>query len=156
MMAASRGWIAATLGLALVVGLSAGVLLDRFVLTGLEMRVASGPRAAERDGARDSQDASRDRGDDRHREPLLDRLTRELQLSEAQTRDLEQVLASNAERARQYWSQSRGQYDALREEFREAIRGVLTDEQRARFDDMLTRGQQRRDERRRRQSDERD
>lgn len=157
MLPASRGWMAATLGMSLVVGASAGVMLDRFVFTTPEQHVDSGMAAEAGDEpAEDPDSRTGDRSDERRREPLLDRLTRELELTEAQRADLDDVLASNRERARQYWKESRGQYDALREEFREAIRGVLTDEQRTRFNEMLARSQQRRDERRRRQTTERE
>lgn len=145
--AASRGWMGAALGLTLVVGVSLGVALDRFVLTTPEAHVAADPPArAEGDASRSG---NANGGSSRHREPLLTRLTRELELTADQQADLEAVLASNRERADSFWKQSRGGYRSLREEFRDAIRAVLTDDQRERFNAMLTRDEERRQQRRR-------
>jgi len=134
---ASRGWMATALGLTLVVGVSAGVALDRFVLTTPEVHLP-----ADRSSRGSRTDTRNDDG--RHGGSLLTRLTRELDLSTDQHEQLEAVLAGNRERADAYWKTSRGEYAALREEFRTAIRGVLTDAQREQFNRLLQRDEERR------------
>lgn len=137
MTRASSVWMAAALGLTLVVGVSAGVALDRFVLTTPEAHLPANrsPRATTTDTRDD---------DGRHGERLLTRLTRELELTAEQHDQLEAVLANNRERADAYWKTSRGEYTALREEFRAAIRSVLTEPQREQFNQLLQRDEERR------------
>ncbi len=152
MQLVTRVWMTAALGVTLVLGLSLGILLDRFALTTPETHVVSEP--AEAAGGGRGREARSDRTDNRrHREPLLDRLTRELELTSVQHDSLETVLSANRERARASWRDWRGQYDAMREEFRDDIRAVLSDAQSTEFDEMLARDEERRQERRRRQSD---
>ena len=142
---ASRGWMGAALGLTLVVGVSLGVALDRFVLTTPEAYVEADTEASDARG----NDRSENADGGRHRERLLTRLARELELTAPQQAEVETVLANNRERADSFWKESRGGYRALREELRDAIRAVLTDDQSERFNQMLARDEERRQQRRR-------
>lgn len=129
MKPASRKWMWASLLLTLIVGMGMGVAIDRLAL--------------ERDGRGGDR---RDRG-----ARLAARLNSELQLTPEQQVKVEATLASNRERAQQFWNESRSAYETLREEFRRDIRALLTPEQQERFDEMV----QRDDERRRRREEHR-
>ena len=119
----------ASLFLTFIVGMGMGVAVDRLAL--------------ERDG----------RGGDRQNrgERLAARLASELQLTSEQQAKVEAALASNRERAREFWRESQTSYETLRKEFRQDIRALLTPEQQVRFDEMI----QRDDERRRRREERR-
>ena len=118
----------ASLLLTLIVGMGMGVAIDRLALEG------------DRRGG--------DRGDRGAR--LAARLTSELQLTPEQQAKVEAALASNRERAREFWRESQTAYETLRKEFRQDIRALLTPEQQERFDEMVQR-----DDERRRQREER-
>ncbi len=122
-----RKWMWASLLLTLIVGMGMGVAFDRLALEG--------------DG----------RGGDRRNRGgrLAAKLTSELQLTPEQQVKVEAALASNRERAREFWRESQSVYETLRKEFRQDIRALLNAEQQARFDEML----QRDDERRRRREE---
>jgi Spy/CpxP family protein refolding chaperone len=118
----------ATLSLALVLGMSLGILLDRFVLDRNDSRT----QRRHTDGS----------------DRFLTKLERELDLSSEQKAQLEKVLSANRQKARDFWKQTRGSYAELREEFRQEIRTVLTPEQQKRFDEMMAEEDARRRERR--------
>lgn len=118
----------ASLLLTLIVGMGMGVAIDRLALEG-----------DRRGGDR------RDRG-----ARLAERLNSELQLTPDQQTKVEAALASNRERARQFWGESRTAYETLRKEFRQDIRELLNPDQQQRFDEMIQR-----DDERRRQREER-
>jgi hypothetical protein len=128
-------WKTVTLGAMLVLGLGAGVLVDRFLLL---------PSVA----------GDVDRGHERHedrRKRFRDRLKQELDLSPEQEARLDEVLTRNHETAERFWSESRREFDELRKAFRQDIRELLNDEQQAAFARMLAEY----DERRRRDDDRR-
>ncbi|MGH9461685.1 MAG: hypothetical protein ACRD1X_10745 [Vicinamibacteria bacterium] len=119
---ASRKWIWASLLSTLIVGMGMGVAMDRLVLD----RDARG-------------------GDRRGRvSGLAERLNNELRLTPEQQTKVEAALTANQERAREFWRESQTAYETLRNEFRQDIRTLLTPEQRARFDEMIRRGDDRR------------
>lgn len=120
----STKWMWVTLASVLLLGVGAGVLLDRFVL----MSTALSSSAAERERP----ERHRDRGG-----RFLARLTEDLNLSSEQRAALEGVLSRNHERAHEFWQQSRREFDELRRTFRADIRALLTPEQKPRFDEML-------------------
>ncbi len=127
-MTSSRNWMWATLGLTLIVGMSLGVAFDRLLL--------------EREGSH------------RHGErgaKLLAKLNHELDLDLEQQAALEKTIASNRERAHAFWDESRAAFDTLRQEFRRDIRVLLNPEQKKKFDEMVTRE----DEKRKRRHQER-
>ncbi len=128
-MKPARKWMWVSLVLTLIVGVGMGVAIDRLVL--------------ERDGRGGGR---RDRG-----ARLAERFNRELQLTSEQQAAVEAALASNRERAREFWSQSQASFETLRSEFRQDIRALLNPEQQERFDEMVRRddeGRRRREERR--------
>jgi len=128
MKPASRKWMWASLLLTLIVGMGMGVAIDRLALEGDR-------RGGER----------RDRG-----ARLAARFNSELQLTPEQQAKVEAALASNRERAGQFWGESRAAYETLRKEFRQDIRELLNPDQQQRFDEMIQR-----DDERRRQREER-
>ncbi|MFQ5789116.1 MAG: Spy/CpxP family protein refolding chaperone [Acidobacteriota bacterium] len=114
----SRQWMWLTLALTLVLGMSVGILLDRWVLDPHEGWQSRGHR-------------HRDRG-----ERLLSRLDEELGLSAEQRARLEKLLADNREKAHAFWKETRDAYSQLRQEFRHQIRALLSAEQQERFDEL--------------------
>jgi Spy/CpxP family protein refolding chaperone len=115
----------ATLIATLVLGIGAGVLMDRLVL----LPGTAVPAEA---------DAGAQRSDhDQRRQRFRDRLRDELHLTPEQQTKLAEVLDKNHDVAERFWQDSRRQYEDLRKTFRQDIRALLTDEQRARFDEMV-------------------
>jgi hypothetical protein len=139
-MQSGNKWMGASLVATLVLGAGAGVLVDRLVLLpGTSSRAAA--------------DAGTNRDDhDQRRRRFRDRLHQELHLSVEQQGKLDEVLNANHDIAERFWDDSRRQYEDLRLTFRQDIRALLTDEQRARFDEMVAaiderRARERRDSR---------
>jgi hypothetical protein len=115
----SKKWMYVTLLLTLILGMSLGVLLDRFVLN----------------EARGDTRQSRERRS--HGERFIDHLQSELKLSTEQRENLEQMLAVNREKADAFWKKTRSSYTELRKEFRQDIRKLLTPDQQKRYDELL-------------------
>jgi Spy/CpxP family protein refolding chaperone len=126
----SRKWMYVTLLLILVLGMSLGVLLDRFVLI----------------EARGDTRESRDHRE--HGERFINHLQSELKLSPEQRESLEDKLATNREKAEAFWKETRSSYGELRKEFRKDIRDLLTPDQQKRYDELLAAEDARRRERR--------
>ncbi len=125
MMASAKKWIGVSLLATLLIGVGAGVLVDRFLL-------ASTVHSRARDVDR--------RGDGQHREHggrMVERLRSGLELTEEQATQLEAVMNANHETARKFWGDSRQEYEALRQQFRADIRGLLNNEQQVKFDEMV-------------------
>jgi hypothetical protein len=76
-------------------------------------------------------------------------LQRRLDLSQAQTQQVEQILRETDEKFRQLQRQVDPQFDAIRVESREQIRKVLNPDQLTKFDEMVKRMDARRKARRR-------
>lgn len=115
----------ATLVATLVLGIGAGVLVDRLLIL---------PGTA----ARAEADAGAQRSDhDQRRQRFRDRLRDELHLTAEQQSKLAEVLDANHDVAERFWEDSRRQYEDLRKSFRQDIRALLTEEQRVRFDEMV-------------------
>lgn len=115
----SRKWMWVTLFLTLVLGMSLGTLLDRFVL-----------ESGRSDSGRNHDRSSRS-------ERFIEHLDNELDLSPEQKANLEEVLADNREKADAFWEETRNSYAELRKEFRQDIRALFAPEQQKRFDEML-------------------
>ena len=130
-MTSSKKWMWITLLATLLLGVGVGVLVDRFLL--VPTVLSSGSDRPERWQDRRSR--------------FRARLQEELALGPEQSRDIERVLEGNHETARQFWAESRQQFDALRQQFRSDIRGVLTEEQATRFDELLAEREARRKDR---------
>ena len=115
----SRKWMWVTLLLTLVLGISLGILLDRFVLN-----------TGENDSGSNHDRRSRS-------ERFIERLDNELNLSPEQKASLENVLDANREKADAFWEETRNSYAELRKEFREDIRALFAPEQQKLYDEML-------------------
>ena len=133
---ANRRWRRLTPLLLLVSGFAAGVVASQI----LESR-----RSHDRSRHRDNRATSDrgDRGDDSERgrgrrgAGLREHLQEELGLDEEQQAQLDAFLEANRSEARAFWDDARTGYRELRERFRDQIRGILTEEQRAAFDRLV-------------------
>lgn len=124
-MTSAKKWMGVTLVTTLVIGMGAGILLDRLVLVPtVDSRTSDSERSGER--------RHRDRG---HR--MGERLHSRLGLTDEQVARLEEVMSENHETARQFWRNSREEFETLRQQFRADIRELLTEEQRVAFDEMV-------------------
>ncbi len=130
----SRKWMWITLCLTLILGMSLGVLLDRFVLA--RSGIFSGQSREDRGASHRSREERR-RG-------YLEKLSTELDLSPEQKASLEKVLKANREKTHDFFKESRGAYAKLREGFRDEVRILLTSEQQERFNEILAREHDRR------------
>jgi hypothetical protein len=70
---------------------------------------------------------------------IFDDLTRELDLTADQQKQLSTILEENRARFQAIYEQVRPQYDAARVQGRDRIRAILTAEQRPKFEDFLRR-----------------
>ena len=121
MVASAKKWMGVTLFATLVIGMGAGVLVDRFLL-------ASTLTAHSR--SRDGEHATRGRR-------MVERLRSGLDLTDDQAARLEEVINRNHETAHQYWKDSRQEYEKIRQQFRADIRELLTERQQVKFDEMI-------------------
>jgi hypothetical protein len=71
------------------------------------------------------------------RREFLARLTRELELTREQRRDIEKIISEGQERTRELWQRVEPQVRAELARTRQKIRAELTPEQRARFQELL-------------------
>jgi len=117
-------WVGITLAAVLVLGIGAGVLVDRFLL------LATVESAI-------SPDANREERHDDRAKRFRARLQEELDLTDEQKGRLDEVLARNHETAEQFWRDSRTRFDELRMTFREDIRSLLSPDQKVKFDELL-------------------
>ena len=69
----------------------------------------------------------------------MERLSVELDLSQPQQGDLEEMLESRRVGAREFWEDFRHAYCDVRDRFRSDIRELLEDEQQQKFDQMTQR-----------------
>lgn len=127
MVASAKKWMGVTLVATLVIGVGVGVLVDRFVLAASSV-VHSRARDVDRRGG----DEHRDRGG-----RMVERLRSGLDLTDDQATRLEEVMNQNHETAHEFWTNSRKEYEALRQQFRADIRGLLSDDQQVKFDEMV-------------------
>lgn len=124
MVTAARKWMSVTLVAALAMGVGAGILIDRLLLM---PQVYSSDRGVE----------SSDHDHRDHGRRIMEKLRIELDLTEEQALAVEAAMSENHETARQFWQESRLEFETLRAQFRRDIRAVLTDAQNERFDQML-------------------
>jgi len=124
MVTAARKWMSVSLLATLVIGVGAGVLVDRLLLMPL---VYSSTRDV----------APRGRDHRGHGRQMMERLRAELDLSDAQAEAVSEVMDKNHETAQRFWKESREEFDSLRAQFRRDFREVLTDAQNERFDEIV-------------------
>ncbi|MBZ5554161.1 MAG: Spy/CpxP family protein refolding chaperone [Acidobacteriia bacterium] len=72
-----------------------------------------------------------------HRGEVVDKFTRELNLTPEQTQRLNAIFAENEQKFSELHKSFKPQADAIRQEGRNRIRAMLTDEQKLKFEDML-------------------
>ena len=127
MMASAKKWMGVTLLATLVIGMGAGVLVDRFLLASTSM-VHSRARNVDRRGTGEHSERGRH---------MVERLRSGLDLTDDQAARLEEVMNRNHDTAHQYWKDSRQEYEAIRQQFRADIRELLNEEQQVKFDQMV-------------------
>ena len=81
------------------------------------------------------------------KQQVVRHLTRELNLSEAQVRQVDQIFEDTAKRYSELHKQVDPQFDAIRAHTRDRIREVLRPEQLAKFNEMVRRSDERRKQR---------
>jgi hypothetical protein len=142
MMLQRRGWMWTSLALALIIGASAGVIADRLASD----RPAPQERGSGGSGfvwfTCDGRDIEADpvypyRPE--HRDYLVRRLRKRLDLGAAQVSELETMLEEKRDAARRYWTETRDSYCHMQHSFRMDIRELLTPEQAQTYDELLRR-----------------
>jgi Spy/CpxP family protein refolding chaperone len=141
----NKFWIILSLIVVFAAGVIAGVLFENHILD-------KKPRKSERE-----------RTSDRH--PTLGMLAEELSLTDEQQEKFREIFKNNEERLKKIKGQIHELYDSLRDQLKEEIDSVLTEEQRAKFKAMidkhlserkkLTEGKDRRSERNQRDKGDR-
>ena len=127
MMASARKWMGVTLLATLVIGVGAGVLVDRLLLASTAL-VHSRARDVDRpSGGEHSKRGRR----------MVERLRSRLDLTDDQAARLEEVMNRNHETAHQFWKDSRQEHETIRQQFRADIRELLNEEQQVKFDEMV-------------------
>ena len=77
------------------------------------------------------------------KERLVQRLTRDLNLSDQQVQQLKQIMDETMKKYQELQSQVRPQFDTIRQESHNRIRQILTPEQAQKFDEMVKRFERR-------------
>ncbi|MBZ5538482.1 MAG: hypothetical protein LAO31_21265 [Acidobacteriia bacterium] len=72
-----------------------------------------------------------------HRGEVVEKFTRELNLTSEQTQRLNAIFAENEQKFSELHKSFKPQADAIRQEGRNRIRAMLTDEQKIKFEDIL-------------------
>ncbi len=119
----ARLWLAVFVLVVFAAGLAAGTLLTRRVEFFRGPRVVDFNRRGPVPFARPPE------------ERMIERLSRELDLSDEQRHQLDQVLAERRARLQDFHESVRAEFEREQRELRDAIKNVLTDEQRVRFDE---------------------
>lgn len=125
-MSSAKKWMGVTLLATLLIGAGAGVLVDRFLLSST-VQSPTPDSSSRRDPAEHRDHGGR----------MVERLRSGLELSDEQVTQLTAVMNENHETAREFWGNSRREYEVLRQQFRADIRGLLNDEQQIKFDAMV-------------------
>lgn len=129
-MASAKKWMGVTLLATLVLGMGAGVLLDRFLLASTLPGSTGHSRSRDVDSSPGSEHSKRGRR-------MVERLRSGLDLSDDQAARLEEVIDRNHETAHQYWKNSRQEYEKIRQQFRADIRELLNEGQQLKFEEMI-------------------
>jgi Spy/CpxP family protein refolding chaperone len=116
-------WFAVFVLLVFCLGAAAGVVADRYRAFGgrrpfgVGMMRGGPPRPAE----------------------IADRMSRELNLTDAQRHQLEEVLRRNGDRLEQFRRETGARFEGLRKQLDSEISAILTPEQRAKFEEQRKR-----------------
>ena len=119
----ARLWLAVFVLVVFVAGMAAGTLFTRRVEFFRGPRIEDFNRRGPAPFARPPE------------ERMIERLSRELDLSDEQRRQLDQVLAERRTRLQDFHESVRTEFEQEQRGLRDAIRSVLTDEQRVHFDE---------------------
>jgi Spy/CpxP family protein refolding chaperone len=128
-----RVWLMTFLALVFMVGVSAGVWIDRVWLDHPGFMRGPGPGPG-REGGR-----GRGPGGPPPPDRLIADLDRELDLSDAQENQIRQILDSQRATIRQLQEESRERFNAMQRDLDSAIAAVLTPEQSAKFKEWAAR-----------------
>jgi hypothetical protein len=137
-----------SLSLALLVGVGLGVIADRVLLSGLPV-FADAEAAPEKKAPplwficddRGSLDIEEEPGylyNKRFRAKLLEGLGDELGLTPEQHAEVEAFLEERRHGAHEFWESSRHAYCDMRDGFRHDLRAMLDEEQKHRFDHLMS------------------
>jgi hypothetical protein len=140
MTVSPRVWLATFTALVFMIGLSAGVWIDRAWLDnrpGFGRGVMIGPGPGREGGGRGGRGPGGPAGPPPER--LVADLDRELDLSEAQERQIRQLLEAERATIQQLQNESRERFTTMQRELDAAIVAVLTPEQAAKFKDWTSR-----------------
>ena len=158
---ATRLWMGVALGSVLVVGVSAGLLADRFLpdrraaeserpdarpahagrsssMFHFDCRDEDGaPSGAAAGSAREAPDeAARAAAFEEHRSKMTHRMARRLDLEPEQIEALEPIVGEAMLRGRRYWTGARDEFCAMQDDFHRQVGELLRPDQAARFDEM--------------------
>ena len=158
---ATRLWMGVALGSVLVVGVSAGLLADRFLpergpaeSEGTEPAPAHAGRSSsmfhfdcrDEDGSPDGaaassapeapEDPARAAAFEEHRSKMTHRMARRLDLEAEQIEALEPIVGEAMVRGRRYWTGARDEFCAMQGDFHRQVGELLRPDQAARFDEM--------------------
>lgn len=122
----SKLWATALLAGVLVFGGAVGAAADRLFTS---------PASA---ACQTDSTGERDRGRERNeRRSYLQWLTTELQLTDSQRVEVDSIIERHRQRVSALWKEARPQYEKMKQNLRQDIRGVLNEEQRARYEKLL-------------------
>lgn len=138
-----RGWMWVSLVLALIIGVSAGVIADRLAFEDRLGPDKGGSRGGgllwfSCDGGDIEEDPAYPYRPE-HRDYLVRGLRKRLDLDAEQVGALETLLEEKREGARLYWTRTRDAYCRMQSSFRSDIRGLLRPEQAEVYDELLRR-----------------
>ncbi len=143
MLRPDRRWMWTSVALTLLVGACLGVVIDRLlirppnVLADQPTSTGPPPWFVCNQGTADPENEPGYLYPERFRKGLLEGLSRDLNLSAIQHRDLEAMLEDARQGARNFWEDSRHAYCDIRDAFRSSIREILSPDQRVDFDHIL-------------------
>ncbi len=156
----TRLWMGLALGSVLVVGLSAGLLVDRLLAERQAADVEAAAHAKTRGahttmfhfdcrGAEESRAATTDNGDSEahaeaarsdasreHRSKMTRRMARQLELEPEQVEALEPIVEQAMLSGHRYWSGARDEFCSMQREFHRQVSELLSPDQAVHFDEM--------------------
>jgi gas vesicle protein len=122
----SKLWATALLAGVLVFGGAVGAAVDRLL--------SPAASACQTASTREQRDRGRDRNERRN---YVEWLTTELQLTDAQRVQVDTIIERHRQRVSALWKEVRPQYEQMKQNLRQEIRGVLTGQQRARYEELV-------------------
>ena len=144
MATSGKNWMWTSVGLTLLVSVSLGRVGDRLLFHPSVVLATPAPNTTPMwfvcgEGSLDTEDQPGYLYPERRRKRLLEGLSVELDLSQQQQGELEQMLENRRVGAREFWEDFRHAYCDVRDRFRSDIRELLESEQQQKFDQMTAR-----------------